>query len=345
MALKNESIATNYEKVHPMNPTMRRTPGILAVLLFTATAPVAGQTKAPAASYPERSIRLVVPLAPGGNSDLIARLLGQKLADRLGQPVVIDNRPGAGGVIGTDLVAKAQPDGHTLLMGFFAPLSVSPAMTRVPYDTLKDFSPITRIASAQYILVVHPSVQAKSVKDLVARAKAQSRPLNYASAGNGTPGHLSAELFKLMSGVDLLHVPYKGGGPAGTAVLAGEAQVFFGSVPASMPHVNAGKLIALAVTGSTRSRVAPALPTMVEAGYPGFEVTSWYGLLAPARTPRAVVAKLNAEAKGALAALDEQLATQGVDVATSTPEELHKFMKQEMDKWSKVVKAAGIRAD
>jgi tripartite-type tricarboxylate transporter receptor subunit TctC len=221
---------------------------------------------AQAQEYPNRPVRLVVATVPGGGTDAIARILGTKLTELLGQQFVIDNRGGAGGIIGTEIVARAPADGYTLLMGFIASLAMNPALTRTPYDTLKDFSPVSLVAHAQYVLTIHPSLPLRTVKDLVAYAKANPGRINYASAGNGTPVHLAAELFKSVAGVDLVHVPYKGGGPAAAAVLRGESQLIFGSVTATMPQIKAGKLIALGVTGPKRLPSAPEYPTIAELG-------------------------------------------------------------------------------
>ena len=300
-----------------------------------------------AQSYPTRPVRMIVATAPGGGTDAIARIMSPRLSELLGQQFVVDNRAGGGGIIGTETVARANPDGYTLLMSFVAGMAMTPALTKTPYDSLKDFTPISLIAGAQYVLTVHPSVPARTFKDFVVYAKANPGKLNYASAGNGTPVHLAAELFKSVAGVDIRHVPYKGGGPAGAAVLSGESQVIFGSVTATMPQIKAGKLFALAVTGATRLPAAPELPTVAEQGYPGFEVTSWYGIVGPARLPQNVVSKLNEAIVTALRAPDvrEQLARQGMDPIGSSPAEFAAHLKKEVVRWAAVVKEAGIKAD
>ncbi|OGA03534.1 MAG: hypothetical protein A2W68_00220 [Betaproteobacteria bacterium RIFCSPLOWO2_02_64_14] len=300
-----------------------------------------------AQEYPTRPMRLIVATVPGGGTDAIARILGGKLSALLGQQFVIDNRGGAGGIIGTEIVARAPADGYTLLMGFIASLAMNPALVRTPYDTLKDFSPVSLVADAQYIMTVHPSVPPRTVKDFVSYAKSNPGRINYASAGNGTPVHLAAELFKSVAGVNLVHVPYKGGGPAAAAVLRGEAQLIFGSVTATMPQIKAGKLIALGVTGPKRLPSAPQYATIAELGYPGFEVTSWYGVLAPARTPAGVITKLNAAVINALKAPEvrEQMARQGLEPIGSTPAEFAAHLKREVARWARVVKEAGIKAD
>jgi tripartite-type tricarboxylate transporter receptor subunit TctC len=302
---------------------------------------------ATAQSYPARPVRMIVATSPGGGTDAIARIMSTKLGDLLGQQFVVDNRAGGGGIIGTETVARATPDGYTLLMAFVAGMAMNPALTRTPYDPLKDFTPVSLIAGAQYVVTVHPSVPARTLKDFVSFTKANPGKLNYASAGNGTPVHLAAELFKAVAGIDLTHVPYKGGGPAGAAVLSGESQVIFGSVTATMPQIKAGKLFALAVTGTNRLPNAPELPTVAEQGYPGFEVTSWYGIVGPARLPQDVVARLNTAIVAALKAPEvrEQLARQGMDPMGSTPGEFAAHMKREVGKWAGVIRQAGIRAD
>lgn len=300
-----------------------------------------------AQEYPMRPVRFIVATVPGGGTDAIARILGAKLSELLGQQFVIDNRGGAGGIIGTEIVARAPSDGHTLLMGFIASLAMNPALTRTPYDTLKDFSPVSLVADAQYVLTIHPSIPPRTVKDLVAYARANPGRIHYASAGNGTPVHLAAELFKSVAGVDFVHVPYKGGGPAAAAVLRGESQLIFGSVTATMPQIKAGKLIALGVTGPKRLPSAPEYATIAELGYPGFEVTSWYGVLGPAGMPVGVVKKLNAAVIDALQApaVRQQMARQGLEPIGSTPAEFAAHLRREVARWARVVKEAGIRAD
>jgi tripartite-type tricarboxylate transporter receptor subunit TctC len=300
-----------------------------------------------AQEYPSRPVRLVVATVPGGGTDATARILGPKLSELLGQMFVVDNRGGAGGIIGTETVARAPADGYTLLMGFVASLAMHPALVRTPYDPIRDFTPVSLVASAQYVMVIHPSVPARTLKEFVAYAKANPGKINYASAGNGTPVHLSAELFKSVAGVNLTHVPYKGGGPAAAAVLSGESQLIFGSVTATMPQIKAGKLIALGVTGATRLPGAPEYATIAEMGYPGFEVTSWYGVVAPARMPQSIVAKLNTAIVNALRApqVREQLARQGLDPIGSSPADFAAHLKRETVRWARVVHDAKIKAD
>lgn len=297
--------------------------------------------------YPSRPVRLLVPFAPGGGADALARIITPKLHDALGQAWVVDNRGGAAGNIAAETVAKAAPDGYTALMGFNTVLTVNPNLYKLPYSVTKDLQPITLLATAQYILVVHPSVAASNLKDFIALAKQKPGSLNYASAGVGSPLHLAAELFKKRAGINMVHLAYKGGGPAAAAVLAGEAQVLFASVASSVPQVKAGRLKALATTGSKRSKVAPELPTIAESGFPGFDVSSWYALLVPARTPAAIVNRIRGAAIKALELPDvqEAMSRQGLDVETSTPQELAARISTETAVWAGVIKEAGIKAE
>ena len=297
--------------------------------------------------YPSRPVRLLVPNPPGGGSDAVARILAQKLGERLNQQFVVDNRAGGGGIIANETVARANPDGYTLLLAFIGPVAISPALTKVPYDSVKDFAPVALVAAGQYMLVLHPSVPAKTLKDFVVYAKANPGKINYASAGNGSPLHLAAELFKARAGVNMVHVPYKGGGPATAAILAGEVQAVFGSLTSVVPQIKAGKLTAIGVTGAKRSTLAPEYATIAELGYPGFEMTSWYGVLLPAKSPPAVTAKLNAGINESLQAKDviDSLKRQGLDATGGTHEVFAAHIKSELAKWAKVVKDAGIKAD
>ena len=314
---------------------------LLAVLL----AAVAGN--ALAQTYPSRPVRLLVPFAPGGGNDFLARLLGQKLGERLGQQVLVDNRPGAGGNLATDLVAKATPDGYTLLLGFIGPLAISPNLEKVPYNPVRDFAAVSLLASSYHVLAIHPSLPARSVKQLIALAKARPGELNYASGGSGTPLHLVPELFKAVAGIEITHIPYKGSSPAATAVIVGEAQLLFGNITSSLPHVRAGRLVALAVTSPKRSPLAPELPTLAEAGLPGVEAGSWYALVAPAGTPKEIIAKLHREVLAVAGSADyrQQLENQAFDPLTSSPENFPEFLQAEIAKWRKVTKSAGIKAD
>jgi tripartite-type tricarboxylate transporter receptor subunit TctC len=314
--------------------------------LASAAIASTGFATAIAQDYPSRPVRLIVATSPGGGTDTLARILGGGLSARLGQQFVVDNRPGGSGIVGTDLVARAAPDGHTLLMGFISSLAMTPAMMPTPYDPLKDLAAVSLVADAQYLLVVHPSVPARSLKEFVSYAKANPGRINAATAGYGTPVHLSAELFKQVAGIDIVSVPYKGGGPAAAAVLAGESQAIFGSVSATLPHIKAGKLIGLGTTGSKRSAAAPQFATIAEQGYPGFEVTSWYALMAPAGTPTAVIGKLNGAVQETLrdTQVREPMARQGLEPTGGSPADASAHIKREIATWARVIKAAGIKA-
>ena len=301
-----------------------------------------------AASYPIKPIKIVVPFPPGGATDIMARAIGFELQKALGQSVIIENKPGAGGNSGADLVAKSPADGYTLVMGTVGTHAINMSLyAKMPYDAVKDFEPVVLVAGVPNLLVVHPSVNAKTVSELTALAKAQPGKLNVASSGNGTSIHLSAELYKQMAGVDILHVPYKGSSPAVADLLGGQVQMMFDNMPVSLPHVKAGKLRALAVTSMKRSPALPDVPTMDEEGLKGFDATSWFGLLAPAGTPKDIVAKLNAASVKALATpeMRERLAAQGADPVGNSPEQFAAFIKSEIDKWAKIVKASGARVD
>jgi len=333
---KNKMLCNSY--------SVRRALCVLTALLALCMHPA---TAVAADEYPSRPVRLLVPNPPGGGSDAVARILAQKLGERLSQQFVVDNRAGGGGIIANETVAHANPDGYTLLLAFIGPVTISPALTKVPYDSVRDFAPVSLVAAGQYMLVLHPSVPAKSLKDFVAYAKANPGKINYASAGNGSPLHLAAELFKARAGVNMVHVPYKGGGPATAAILAGEVQAVFGSLTSVVPQIKAGKLTPIGVTGAKRSTLAPEYATIAELGYPGFEMTSWYGVLLPAKSPPAVTAKLNAGINEALRAKDvtDNLRRQGLDATGSTPEAFAAHIKTELAKWAQVVKDANIKAD
>jgi tripartite-type tricarboxylate transporter receptor subunit TctC len=299
------------------------------------------------AQYPAKPLRLIVPFAPGGGNDLLARVVSTQLGAGLGQQVLVDNRPGASGITATDIVAKAAPDGYTLLLGFIGPLALSPALTKLPYDPAADFLPLDLLAKSYHILVINPALPARTVKELIELAKSQPGKLNYASSGPGANLHLITELFKNATGVDIVHVPYKGTGPAATAVLAGEAQILFSSITSSLPYVRANRLVALAVTSPQRSPLAPDLPTLVESGIPGVDVPSWYTLLVPARTPREVVERLRAELRrvGSSADFTGQLARQALEVQLLAPGEYADFLQAEIEKWGRVVRTNGLKAD
>jgi len=292
---------------------------------------------------PNKPIRMLVGFAPGGGTDTTARAMGSKLSERLGQQVIIDNRPGAAGNIATDLTAKANPDGHTILMGTIAALAINPSLyKKLPFDPLKDVIPVTRAVDSTNILVVHPTVTAKNVKELVALAK--SKPLNGGSSGVGGAGHLALELFNLQAGTKIVHVAYKGGGPAMVDLLGGNINLIFATAASSVPHINSGKIRALAVTTAKRSGLVPDLPTVAEAGLKGFEANNWYGMLVPAKTPRDVINRLNKEVIAVLNMADVKsfLFKQGLDVSPSTPEEFGAYIRSEKAQWEKVIKAAGL---
>jgi tripartite-type tricarboxylate transporter receptor subunit TctC len=325
--------------------TIPHLPWLFANRLFLAVAAATAAT--PTLSYPTRPVRLLVPFSPGGGNDFLARILGQKLGDSFGQQVVIDNRPGGGGIIANDIVAKAAPDGYTLLLGYFGPLAVSPSLQKLPYDPVKDFTSLGILASGYHILVIHPSVPARSVKELIALAKAQPGKLNSAFSGVGAAGHLATELFRSVVGIEIVHVPYRGSGPAAAAVMAGEAHMQFGSVSASMPYVRANRLIALATTSPTRLPLAPEVPTLLESGITGVNAQSWYTLLAPSRTSREVVDKLGNELRRIVALPDvrAQLARQAIEVQNMSSGEFTNFLQAEITKWGKVVRTAGIKVE
>jgi tripartite-type tricarboxylate transporter receptor subunit TctC len=318
-----------------------RAAAVLAALALASGATVLAQ------EYPAKPIRVVVPFPPGGGTDLMARTVMQKLGESLGATMVIDNRGGAGGSIGSELVAKSPADGYTVLIVSGAH-AINPSLyPKLSYDSVRDFAPVTMFTSGPGLLVVHPSVPAKTVKEFIALAKSRPGQLNYASAGIGTPPHLAGELFKTMAGVELVHVPYKGNGPAYTDLIGGHVSVMFPTIPTAIPHVRAGKLRALAVTTRSRTPIAPELPPISESGVPGYDVSSWYGLLAPAGTPAAVVSRLQREIAKVLRSPDvgEKLTAQGLDLVGSTPDAFAAVIKSEIMKWAKVVKASGARAD
>ena len=314
---------------------------LVAALLVPAGVAVAERP------YPDKPIRLVLPFPPGGGTDALARALAPKLTERMGQTLVVDNRAGAAGNISSEIVARAAADGYTLLFTFANMLTVNPLLYKLPFDVVRDFAPITQLGTAQFFLVLHPSVPARSVKELIALAREKPGQLNYASSGPGAPLHLAAELFKQRAGVDIVHVPYKGGGPAAAAVLGGEAQILFGSVASTMPQVKAGKLRALATTGGKRSALMPELPTIAESGFPGYDVSGWDGVLAPAGTPRVIIVRLHHEFVTALQMPDtrEFFSRVGYEVSGTTPEELAQIITKETAMWAKVIKSSGIRVE
>lgn len=314
-------------------------------LLLIATASAQAQT---AANYPVRPIRAVVPLAPGGGTDTVARLVAARMSEQLGQQIVVDNRGGGGGVVGTDLVAKATPDGYTLLMGSITTNAVNPVLyKKLPYDHIRDFAAISMIGTVPNVLVVHGSMPVKSVKEFLSYAKANPGKVSYGSSGIGSATHLSMALISSMTGVSMLHVPYKGAGAAVADVLGGQLQALCSSLAGLLPHIKSGRVRALGVSTTKRNPQLPEVPTLAESGVPGYEVTVWYGWFAPVKTPAAIIARLNAETVKALnnAELKDRLTLQGLDVGSSTPDELTAFVKAETVKWAKVVKESGAQLE
>ena len=319
---------------------------LLLLCLLTLTGWAQAQAPSPA-GWPSRPVKLVVPFAAGGTTSILGRALADKLSPLLGQTVIVDNRPGAGGNVGMDAVAKSEPDGYTLLMGPIG-LAINPALyAKMSFDPLKDLAPIGLYAGVPNLLVVHPSVPAQTVKELVALFKASPGKYNYASNGNGTSSHLAAEMLKASAGVDVAHIPYKGGAPAMADLLAGQVTMLFDQMPAVMPQVKGGKVRALGVSSAQRSATAPDVPTLAEAGLPGFDMTVWFGLLAPARTPAAVVQRVNAEMAKVLKDAEFRgfLAGLGVTPMGGSPDEFAAFLQTETLRWAKVVKDSGARID
>ena len=313
-----------------------------AALIFGTCNAIAAD---PAKTFPDKPIRMVVGFAPGGAPDIIGRLVGQKLGERLGQQIVVDNRPGATGNIGAEIVARSTANGYTLFMATVS-VAISPNFYKsLPFDPVASFTPVSRVAIVPLLVVVHPSLPVKSIRELIAHAKSKPGVLNYASVGTGSPQHLSGELFKSTAGVNLVHVPYKGGGPATAAILSGESHLFFAGMPPALPHARAGRLRALAVSTAKRSPSAPEVPTVAEAGLPGFEADNWHGVLAPRGTPQAVVAKLNREIVAVLAQeeIQKQLINAGAEGVSSSPEAFAKFIRAETGKWAGVAKQAGVQ--
>ena len=312
---------------------------LIPVLGLAFAAPAA------AAGYPNKPIRLIVPLSPGGGTDIFARMLGAHLAERWGQQVVVDNRAGASGMVGSEIVARAAPDGYTLVMVSSTHTMLPSLEPKMPFDPLRDFAAVTQATAQPYVLGVHPAIAATSVREFIALAKAKPGQLNYSSGGNGSAPHIGTELLKNMAGIDLVHVAYKGGAPAILALAGGEVAISFGSLPSTLPLVRAGRIRALAVSSLKRTPAAPELPTIAEAGVPGFEIINWYGLLAPAKTPPLVVDKLYAATAQTLQGADvrERLLKDGTDIVTSTPAAFADYIRSDIAKWIKVVKAANIR--
>jgi tripartite-type tricarboxylate transporter receptor subunit TctC len=315
---------------------------LVSALALAVTAPASAQP------YPNKPIRIVVTFAAGGGADFVARVVAAKLGDALGQSVVVENRAGAGGGIGAEAVAKSPADGYTLLLGAAGTLTILPNLQeKVPFDSAKDFVPIGLVGSSPFVLALGPAVSANTVAELTAQAKANPGKLNYGSSGNGGAPHLAGELYKSMTGIDIVHVPYKGLAPAITDLLGGQLQILFADVGLVAPHLKAGKLKALAVTGRTHSSVLPELPTMIEAGVPNYQAGTWYGILAPAGTPPAVVARINAELQKLVASpeIKTQFAAQGIEPAGGTPEQFGALIRDDSARWGKLIKGANIKAE
>ena len=315
--------------------------GVWLVIALTAGVAFAAD------SYPQHAIRLIVPYPPGGAGDIVGRMVSARLGENLGQQIVIDNRGGGAQLIATELAAKAPADGYTLFLAS-ATHGINPGLQKkLPYDSIRDFSPITLVTSSPLVFVANPSLGVTGIKELVAAAKAQPGRINYASSGPGTGGHLAVELLSWMAGITLTHVPYKGAGPALVDLIGGQVQIMCTSPLPAMPHVKSGKLRALAMTGAKRSRSAPEIPTVAEAGYKGYEASLWYALLAPAGTPRTIITRLNAETVKVIRspAITEQLLAQGAEPEGGSPQELEAYLRAEIDRWSKLIARAHIKAD
>jgi len=327
---------------------MRLAQRIAALVLVLGTAGSSAVFGQGAAGYPNKPIKIVVPFSAAGTTDILARAVGNEMQKVWGQSVLIENRPGAGGNLGSDVVAKAAPDGYTLLVGAVSPQAINVTLyPKMPYDVMRDFAHITLIAAVPNILEVHPSVPVKTVRDLIALAKAKPGQLTYASSGSGTSIHLSAELFKTMAGVDMLHIPYKGSGPAITDLVGGQVNLMFDNLPSSIAQVKAGKLRPIAVTTLKRSPALPDVPTIAESGLPGYDASSWFGMHAPAGTPKDIISKIYGVVSASLRTPEmiERLSSQGAEAVGNTPEEFSEFVRAEIAKWAKVVKASGARVD
>jgi tripartite-type tricarboxylate transporter receptor subunit TctC len=314
---------------------------VVASVLFTTAA-------AFAQAYPTKPVRIIVPFPPGGGNDVIARIIGQKLTERWGQQVIIDNRAGANGIVGLQLLMQSPPDGYTLAVAAAGPIAVNPSLyEKLPYDSVRDFAPITNMTNFPLLLVIHPSMPVKNVRELIALAKAQPGKINYASPGSGNSGHLAGELFNNLAVTKIVHIPYKGNGPAITGLLSGQAQLLFSSIPSVLPFVEAKKLNAIAVGSAKRIPSLPAIPTIAESGLPKYEAYSWVGIVAPAKTPRDIVAKVNHDIVDILKVkqVGEQLVQQGALPVGDSPDEFAAYIKTEIQKWGAIVKSANIKAD
>ena len=327
-----------------MNPLFRT----VAFVLAAACAVFALASAANAQPYPTKTVRLVVPFPPGGSLDFAGRLIAQKLTEAWGQPVMVENKPGAGGNIGADMVAKSAPDGYTILLGALSTHAVNPSLyAKMPYDAVKDFAPITLVAVTPNVLVVNASSPVQNVKEFIAYTKANPGKLSFGSGSNGSAGHLAGELYKVETGTDPVHIPYKGGAPATQALMAGDTQFMFDNLANAMAQVKGGRLRALAVTTAKRSSLAPELPTMAEAGLPGFDISTWYGLFAPAGTPAPIIAKWNADVTKILNApnIRAQFVGDGAEPSPNTPEQFAQFIAAELTKYARIVKVSGAKVD
>lgn len=329
--------------------SLRLCPAVIGIgALACASTLHAATSSYPEQAYPDRPIRLIAPFVPGGPTDIVARLVAQKMSENVRQTVVVDNRGGAGGSVGMQIAASAAPDGYTLVLGSSGNLAVNPALDhRLPYHPLKDFQPLTQTTSGPQILVVSTALPVKTLHDLITLAKAKPGQLNYASGGTGTTTHLGPELFKLTAGINIVHVPYKGTGQALTDVISGQVQMMMSSALPAVPHLKAGRLRGLAVTSAKRAAVAPDLPTVAESGLPGFETTSWHGMLVPVRTPRPISGRVHAELVKALTHPDvkEKFAGLGMEVVANRPEEFSAYIKSESDKWARVIRTIGLKPE
>ena len=324
---------------------MRVEQTLLCIALIPGVAVSQAQSET---GYPSKPIRMIVPSAPGSGPDIMARAIGQKLTEALGQAIVIDDKPGAGGIIGSEAAAKAPPDGYTLIMSNAGAHTVNPSLyAKLPYDPIKDFAPVTLVALAPNILIVHPTLPVRNIKELIALAKAKPGELTFGSGGNGSTAHLSGEMFKTMAGIDIVHIPFKGSPAAVIGVIAGQIALAIPNIPPALPHVRSGKLKALAVTTAKRAAGVPELPTVAESGLPGYEATAWFGVLAPAATPPQIIARLNAAIVKIAHAreMQERLPAEGADAVGNTPEQFAQIIRNDIAKWAKVVKASGARAD
>lgn len=322
-------------------------PGLKILLGCCAAVFTFSTSAAQAQSYPNRVVRVIAPFPAGGPVDIIARLVSEKLGAALGQTFIVDNRAGAGSAIGSDMVAKAAPDGYTLLVTASSHAILPAIQPKLPYDPIKDFAPVSLVASGPLLLQVHPSVDARSVAELIVLARSKRGGLSYASASTGSANHLAGELFKEITNTDILHVPYKGAAPATLALLAGEVDMLFNNMPSGLPHVKSGTLRTLAVTSPKRSAALPDVPTLSESGVTGFDVQTWYGMLAPAGTPRAIIFKLREEIAKALSQpeMRERFATQGLETVASTPDQFEAYIKSEIPKWTRVARKSGAKAE